>query len=110
MERDILNTKTLQTVEDLNNTDFSKFTDGRFKSWVRYILYPVAQAELDRVVDLSAEEGSEVKLGDSMGDLYYKREVQHRAVRSRKMEPEFILFLALAIFVGGLAIYANWIR
>ena len=72
MERELLDLRTLKTVEDIDNTDFSKFADERFKSWVRHIVYPVAQDDLNRVCNLSMEEGCKIGLSWSMGDLYYR--------------------------------------
>ncbi len=73
MSKENLDVKTLKTVEDLNKTDFSKFADSTHKSWVRHIVYPIGQAELNRICDLSFETNSKVKLANSMGDLYYEQ-------------------------------------
>ena len=61
----------IKTIEDINSTDFSKYVDRQESSWVRYLVYPVASKVLDSLCKLSAEEGSMVDLGWSMGDLYY---------------------------------------
>ena len=71
--REILDITKIQTLEDLNSTDFKKYSCGQFESWVRYINDPVAQDDLDRICELAHEEGSKVKLGWSMGELYYKK-------------------------------------
>ncbi len=70
--REILDITKIQTLEDLNSTDFKKYACNQFKSWVRYINDPVAQNDLDRICELAHEEGSKIKLGWSMGELYYK--------------------------------------
>lgn len=62
----------IQTIKDLNSTNFSKYVDKPHSSWVRYINMPVSTKDLDRVCDLSEKVGSKVTLGWSMGDLYYK--------------------------------------
>ncbi len=72
MAREILDITKLQTVEDLNSTDFSKYADGTFPSWVRHINDPVAQEDLDRICKLTHQEGSKVKLSWHWGELYYK--------------------------------------
>ena len=61
----------IKTVEDINATDFSKYVDKPSSSWVKYVVYPVASKVLDDLCKLSTKEGSTVKLGWSMGDLYY---------------------------------------
>ncbi len=68
----LLDISSLKTVEDLNNTDFSKYACKRHKSWVRHINNPVAQDDLNRICDLSEEEGAKVQLGWTMGELYYR--------------------------------------
>ena len=70
--REILDITKTQTLEDLNLIDFEKYSEDKFKSWVRYINDPTAQDDLNRICKLSQKEGSKVKLGWSMGELYYK--------------------------------------
>jgi len=69
----VLDITKIQTVEDLNSVNFDEYTDTeQHPSWVRYINDPVSQKDLDRICDLSEEVGSNVQLGCSMGELYYK--------------------------------------
>ena len=69
-----LNLATIQTPEDVDKTDWSKYaTNKDFKSWVKSILYPVSQDILDRVCEL-AKKSNNIRLSNSMGSLYYRDE------------------------------------
>lgn len=70
--QEILDVTKIQTVEDLNATDFSKYMDQQHLSWVRHITNPVSSKDLDRVCNLSEEVESKVILSWSMGELFYK--------------------------------------
>jgi hypothetical protein len=72
-ERERLDITKLKTVEDLNNTPWEDYAGEGSKQWVRYIKYPVAASELDRVNELSFEKGCNVKITWNMGDLYFSR-------------------------------------
>lgn len=72
-EQKRLDITKIRTVEDLNSTDFSKYADERFASWVRYIVLPVKTESLNKICKLSTEEGAKINLGWSMGELYYKK-------------------------------------
>lgn len=73
-ERKRLDITKLKTTEDLNNTPFEDYVDDKMKTWVRYIVYPVAQSELDRISELSFDdENCCVKLTWSMGELSFSR-------------------------------------
>jgi len=68
---ELLDITTLKTVEDINAADFSKFADDKYKTWVRHIVYPVRQKELDRVCEL-ATKSDKIGLKWSMGDLFFR--------------------------------------
>ena len=85
MAREILDITKLRTVEDLNSTDFSKYAEETHPSWVRHINSPVAQDDLDRICDLSEEEGCKVQLGWIMGELYYKVRALPQVKKLRQM-------------------------
>lgn len=70
--REILDITKIQTLEDLNSTDFKKYECDQHEAWVRHINNPVAQDDLNRICDLSEEEGAKVQLGWTMGELYYR--------------------------------------
>lgn len=73
-EKKWLDITKLLTVEDLNNTPWEDYVDNGLKTWVRYIKYPVAQSELDRISELSFEDkDSLVKLTWNMGELFFSR-------------------------------------
>ena len=70
-EQKRLDITKIKTVEELNSIDFSKYADKRSQSWVRYIVSPVTSKALNEICDLSEKEGATVKLGWTMGELYY---------------------------------------
>jgi hypothetical protein len=72
-ERKRLDITKLKTIEDLDNTPWEDYLGEGDKQWVKYIEYPVAQSELDRVSELSFEEGCNVKITWNMGELYFSR-------------------------------------
>lgn len=63
-------TKILNVDEHLNKINWDNYLDEKDKQWVRYINYPISQAELDRICELSQSPKSKIKLINSMGDLY----------------------------------------
>jgi hypothetical protein len=72
-ERKRLDITKLKTIEDLNNTPWEDYLGDEYTQWVKYIVYPVAQSELDRVSEMSFEEGCNVKITWNMGELYFSR-------------------------------------
>lgn len=71
--RECLNIAKIQTIEDLNSVDFSKYTDTNFLSWVRYTMLPIKTESLNKICKLSTEEGSKIRLSWLMGELFYKK-------------------------------------
>lgn len=68
-----LDVTKIDTVEKLNSTDFSKYIDKHDESWIRYIIFPVSTVALNKICELSTQEGSMFNLGWTMGDLFYKK-------------------------------------
>lgn len=71
LEQEVLDITKIQTVEDLNSVDFSKYVNQQYLSWVRHITDPISSKELDRICDLSRKVESKIRLSWSMGELYY---------------------------------------
>lgn len=67
----IINTTTIQDVEELNATDLSLYNHCRdHPSWIR-TQSPISCDELDRICDLAQDPKSIYLLGWSMGELNY---------------------------------------
>jgi len=65
-----LNIENIETVNQLNEIDWGKYTDYYHINWVRYIHYPVSYDALTNICVLSENKNSNVKLMWSMGELY----------------------------------------
>ena len=70
--QETLDITKIQTVEDLNAIDFSKYVNQQHLSWVKHITNPISSKDLDRICNLSEGVGSKVTLGWTMGELFYK--------------------------------------
>lgn len=75
MEQKRLDISKVKTVEELNSINFGEYADKQYKSWIRFIVFPITTKALNEICKLSTKEGSMVNLGWSMGDLYYKKRV-----------------------------------
>jgi len=88
MEQEKLDITTIKTIEDINNTDFEKYSSEQFSNWLKHIVYPVSQDDLNRVNELSFQPGCEVELTWSMGDLYWRK----RALPEIKVPKQIAMF------------------
>lgn len=69
----ILDITKIRTVEDINSTDFSKYADEPYPSWIKLISAPTSSDDLDRICALSEQPESKVNLSWEMGELYYEK-------------------------------------
>jgi len=72
INRPLLDTTEIRTIEDLNNTDFAKYANTEGTSWVRYTVTRTLTRELIRICALSEEVGTRIQLKHESGRLYYK--------------------------------------
>ena len=71
-QRALLDTTKIRTIEDLNSTDFAKYTNTEGAPWVRYTVNRTLTRELNRLCALSEEVGTKIQLKHGLGRLYYK--------------------------------------
>ena len=71
MPRKLLNLEEINTIEDLNAVSFWDYEDESDPQWIRHLVYPVSQDNLDKVCELSWQAKAEWTLVNSMGDLYH---------------------------------------
>ena len=68
-----LDTTKIQTVKELNNTDFSKYAYARVPSWIKYIINTTSIEEIGRICALSYKKGAKIMLSCTDGRVYYRK-------------------------------------